>query len=368
MNHYQANNPKRQKLTPFEQEDQTSMKSDKGIAPSEHIISVERLKELLQCAIRIEHATIPPYLSALYSIKEGCNLQASAVIRSVVVEEMLHMILAANILNAIGGTPEMNTRQFMMSYPGPLPESDGKYDVRLLKFSKEAIRIFLKIEKPADSTMPQAYKYTSIGQFYLALRNGLIYCDQHCGGIFKNEHPERQVGPEHYYGSGGNIIKVHNLSDALLAIDEIVGQGEGVDGSINDPDDDLFSDDIEYAHYFRFNEIFQERFYQKGDTPQSGPSGKKLPVDWTAVRNMKPDITMSDYTKDSDLWHMAKDFNKQYKALLNNINAACNGQPQLLTKGIALMYDLKYRAIELMKIPLGYGELTAGPTFEYEED
>ena len=29
------------------------------------------------------------------------------------------------------------------------------------------------------------------------------------------------------------------------------------------------------------------------------------------------------------------------------------------------MYDLKHQAVELMKIPSGDGEMTAGPSFEY---
>ena len=67
----------------------------------------------LQGAIELEHSTIPPYLTALYSIKKGSNREAAAIIRSVVMEEMLHMTIAANTLNAIGGAPEINTSGFI---------------------------------------------------------------------------------------------------------------------------------------------------------------------------------------------------------------------------------------------------------------
>ena len=40
-------------------------------------------------------------MTALYSIKPGTNLDAVAVLRSVVVEEMLHITLVANLMNAI---------------------------------------------------------------------------------------------------------------------------------------------------------------------------------------------------------------------------------------------------------------------------
>src|ERR1700730_7630242 len=79
------------------------------------------LYDHLQGAIELEHSTIPPYLQALYSIKRGSNAIVADLIRSIVVEEMLHMTIAANVLNAIGGSPAINTPKFIPQYPGPLP-------------------------------------------------------------------------------------------------------------------------------------------------------------------------------------------------------------------------------------------------------
>src|SRR6266436_4197622 len=79
---------------------------------------MECLKSALQAAITLEFATIPPYLTALWSIKdELCPVAQS--IREVVHEEMLHMALACNMLASIGGKPGIN--RDLPSYPGPLP-------------------------------------------------------------------------------------------------------------------------------------------------------------------------------------------------------------------------------------------------------
>lgn len=51
-------------------------------------------------------------------------------------------------------------------------------------------------------------------------------------------------------------------------------------------------------------------------------------------------------------------------ALLDNIRDACNGRPELLMQGVPIMYELTYRAQELLNLPVGGGE-TAGPGFEY---
>ena len=79
------------------------------------------LYEFLQSAIELEHATIPAYLQALYSIKHDRNTVIASLIRSIIVEGMLHMTLAANLLNALEGKPVINKPWSIPVYPGPLP-------------------------------------------------------------------------------------------------------------------------------------------------------------------------------------------------------------------------------------------------------
>ncbi len=86
--------------------------------------------------------------------------------------------------------------------------------------------------------------------------------------------------PKHYYGSGGEAIPVHDLESAKNAIAEIVGQGEGIDDTIEDPDEKMFGQGIEYAHYFRFNKLHLEQLYHDFDTPKSGPTEDKIVVEW----------------------------------------------------------------------------------------
>jgi hypothetical protein len=113
--------------------------------------SLENLKKQLQMALQIEHTTIPPYLIALYSIVEGTNPEVEEILRTVVVEEMLHMVLVANILNSIGGQPQLNNIKFVPSYPVTLPILDGEslLTIQLLKFSPNALECFLAIERPS---------------------------------------------------------------------------------------------------------------------------------------------------------------------------------------------------------------------------
>ncbi len=335
------------------------------------IKTVKGLRQHLQTAIELEHSTIPPYLCALYSIQEGGNQDAAQVVRSVVMEEMLHMILASNVLNAIGGKPSINHSRFIPEYPTYLPHSNKSFLVNLEKFSPQAIDTFLDIERPAPpDAPPQANKYQTIGQFYEAIEQALIELSQK-DNIFTG-NPRRQVTPEFYYGGGGGIIAITDnknpriaLEKSLAALREIVGQGEGVHHSIFDGDHKLFGDEIEYAHYFRFNEIKEGRYYTKHDTPATGPTGKPFPVDWDKVYNMRPNPKMKDYPRGSEVREKAYRFNRIYMGLLNDMHTALNGRPDTLVNAVVRMYDLKYEAVELMKIPVGKDGATAGPSFEY---
>src|SRR4051794_33898240 len=109
---------------------------------------IDELKDLLTAAVKLELSTIPPYLCALYSIQPRGNNEAKLVIRSVVVEEMLHMVLAANVLNAIGGEPRVSGPDHAPRYPHELP--DGVV-MDLLPFAPESVEAFLKVENPGDT-------------------------------------------------------------------------------------------------------------------------------------------------------------------------------------------------------------------------
>lgn len=328
------------------------------------IKTVEGLRHHLQTAIELEHSTIPPYLCALYSIVNDKNIESTQIIKSVVMEEMLHLILAANVLNAIGGTPIVDKPNFIPEYPTYLPHSDKSFKVSLSKFSRDTVETFLKIEKPAEPCAePEPNHYQTIGQFYEAIEIALRELSEQ-ENIFTGD-PNRQITPEYYYGGGGEIVPVTDLDSALNALNEIIGQGEGINQTIFDGDHRIFGQEIEYAHYFRFNEIFQGQYYTNLDTPKSGPTGDPLNVDWQAVYNMQQNPKLDNYPKGSELWKKTLEFNKTYTSLLNGIHQALNGRPRLLLASVKGMYELKYQAIELMKTPIDASGITAGPSFEY---
>ena len=76
----------------------------------------EWVHEAVQIAIKLEFATIPPYLTALWSIKDSAAPAARSILE-IVLEEMLHMATMCNVLTAIGGTPRLSAPGGVPLYP-----------------------------------------------------------------------------------------------------------------------------------------------------------------------------------------------------------------------------------------------------------
>ncbi|MGN9788128.1 ferritin-like domain-containing protein [Nonomuraea sp. ZG12] len=330
------------------------------------IDTLDSLREHLQWAIELEHATLPPYLCALYSLDPERNPDAVEVLGGVFVEEMLHLALAANLLNAVGGRPRLDTPGMVPPHPRPLPHSD--IELSLLPFGPEALEMFLRIERPAPpGAPPEGDGYETIGQFYDAIEQSLRDLCERLGEqeVFCGD-PARQLSGAHFRHTAGNLFAVKDLESALGALEEIVEQGEGTArGEVWDGDQDIFHPDRdEVAHYYRFQELKLGRRYQRGDTPQSGPTGEPVTVDLAAARPMRPDPRLSDHAPGDPIRTAQEQFNATYCTLLNQLEQAFNGDPTMLGVATGTMYAVKAQAAALMELPDGNGTV-AGPTFEY---
>jgi hypothetical protein len=327
--------------------------------------TIPSLRDHLQAALAVEHATIPPYFTAWISLKDNTNLAAAEIIRSVMLEEMLHLTLAANLLNAVGGKPSLTHKGFVPRYPHRLPFSGDRFEIDIERFSKRAVRTFLAIERPEGRrAKPETRKFHTIAQFYAAIRGGIDeLCDRHGEKKVFSGKPARQIQADAYYGAG-SIIVVTGRDSAHRAIDEICEQGEGVHESVFDADHSITGADKEPAHYYRFQQLLKGRAYRKGDTPTTGPRGAKIDVDFKAVHPIRPNARARDYAKGSPVRGALEAFAQGYAQLLASLEAAYNGKPARLTEAIARMFALRDQARALMQTPSGHGKTTVGLDFQ----
>jgi len=346
------------------------MTPDGAVATRPSIDTIEDLRTHLQWAIELEHATLPPYLCALYSLDPKSNPDAYAVIGGVFVEEMLHLALAANVLNAVGGKPRIDSADLLPPFPRGLPHGDQSLSISLAPFDREALETLLQLERPAAPSAPaESDRYETIGQFYAAISDGLQRLCETLGEreVFSGD-PARQVTAEHVSHSAAGIVAVHDLASALAALVEIVDQGEGASsGEVWDGDRSVIDPArAEVAHYYRLLELKFGRRYQPGDTPESGPTGEVLVVDFDAVTPMRRNPRLDDHEEGHQIRVAQDGFNISYRTVLFLLDEAFNGNPKMLGDATRSMYALRTQAKALMTMPDGGGHV-AGPTFDYAE-
>ena len=224
------------------------------------INTVADLRTHLQWAIRVELTTIPTYLYAFYSIKDSRSA-AAIVFREIVIEEMLHVALASNLLVSVGGHPRFYDRNILPRYPGPVPHHTPGFTVNLERCSVDFVRdTCMAIERPEEpSAPPEDDSFETIGQFYMSIDAAFKTLSQDLGTeLFGANEPDRQLSegyvPE--ISDTGDLKIVTDLESALAAIQIIIEQGEGILGSHYDD-----ASKQEMAHYYRFERIVE------GDSP-----------------------------------------------------------------------------------------------------
>jgi hypothetical protein len=344
-----------------------TLKSGAPKKPRE-IPDAKSLRAHLQIALELELSTLPPYLTAQASIIDGTNIEAAGLIRSVMMEEMLHMILAANVLNAIGGDPVLAQKGVAPEYPATLPDSDGSFEVGLEPLTPDTIQTFMRIELPTPKKTPaKADGYATIGQFYAAIMEAIVRLAKK-GEIRFDHNPGRQVSPSDYYNGHGNVIAVTDSYSAIDAMKEIIHQGEGSDDTIFEGGHKVTGDGYELAHYYRFMEISLGRRFNKGDTPKSGPTGALLPVDWSSVKNMVGNPKRGWFTSDDPRGILMDQCNISWVMLLTELQKGFRGDKDGIKRAIPWMMKLKQQAQGLMNVPSGIAGTMLGPSFEWPEE
>jgi hypothetical protein len=347
----------------------TSALALRPINAQQPISTIEDLRAHLYHAAQLELSTIPLYLYAAYSIQTQSysqwapSVSAFRSIRSVVIEEMLHLSLARNLMIAIGGADEIRfyDQEFVPTYPSPMLHRIPTLMLSLEPCSETLMRkVFMPLELPAKTDAPpQPNEYHTIGQFYAAIKQGFETLDG--PELWQGNRPALQYASTYWnQDGGGSPIVVCDLQTALDAIKTIVEQGEGIDPHRAvvpldpvKPQPGL----SELSHYAKFRRI-AEGIDQIGTV-------------WPVRVNPRA----ADYP--SPARELAELFNAAYSYLLYMLDALFASSRQTIVPGqqsarygiertfVGAMNGLVFPIADLLvRQPLGDGT-NAAPTFEF---
>ncbi len=315
---------------------------------------------LVEAAIRLEHSTIPPYLTAWLTIPPDSNAEVAEIIRSVFLDEMLHMGLMANLLIALGGEPKFADPAFVPTYPDNLPFGIGHgLVINLRKCDRAQIDMFIAIERPetplvipeVDRLDLAAVRYDTIGEFYAALRDAVLRLDP---ASFATPRLDRQVDWDF---ESGQLAPIASADQAAAAIDLIRLQGEGAATP--------FDADGNAAHYYAFEQIAKRKKLNKTAAgPVFGPD--PLPFDAAAVIDMEENVAPDTYPAGSAQRLALDRFLGRYSNMLRRLEQAFTGNPDGFGMAVPAMRQMISAGRDLLALdsPTAPGK-KAGLTFHY---
>jgi hypothetical protein len=339
------------------------------------------LEESLQSAVKLEFATIPLYLAALWSIKDppqppsngpwppSTCYGAYAVLRGIAVEEMLHFGLVCNMLTTIRCVPDVAGA--VPSYPAVGLPGNVRPDlhVSLAGLTKPRVHdLFMQIEYPEypvpddpPPPTPPTDDYATIGALYDAI-----------AAAFQSVNPtvsgDKQLTAATFdnYGcigatTGGpeTLPALNSMSDVLAAIETIKEQGEGTSAGPDAPD---YNDEL--AHYYKFGSVYHEALYVQGPEGKWDYTGESIPFPEVALMQEVPKGGYPDPAPEVAQALVA--FDVAFTSVVNGLDAAWkSGKNDALNDAIGTMFGLGKLAEPLYELTVPGTEETYGPTFEY---
>jgi len=247
----------------------------------------ESLAYALSEAAELEHGLMCCYLYAAFSIGRRCEHrhpahQAAAIARwrteitDIARDEMVHLALVSNLLNAIGAAPHL----LRPNFPVAAGAHPAGIVVSLAPFSLATIQHFVFLERPEDvieregsgfahreyarighrgRLVPSGQDYETLGDLYRWIRDGFAHLVEVLGParVFVGD-PRLQMSSS-LLGLP-DIIEVVDLESAQRAIETIVTQGEGAPSCPG------------HSHYSRFSAIRRELEQVLGDDPGFAPA------------------------------------------------------------------------------------------------
>ncbi|MEI7987101.1 MAG: ferritin-like protein [Armatimonadota bacterium] len=313
------------------------------------------LRDSVQAAISLEFATIPPYLAAMWSVRDPTD-RVRSTIRGIVLEEMLHMGLACNLLAGLGGYPDFTAS--VPSYPGALPGSvHPSLVVKLSRLTPDQLSCFMEIEFPSNKPigLVDDPSFPTIGDFYSELLKA-----------FERINPplDRSRQREIWIASD-KLFVIESIEEVRRAIDTIRKQGEGSSESPEETEGEL-------AHYYQFREVFAgAEFVQDVTTQQWSHTGRviEFPQVWPMA-----DIPSGGYSDDAVHDNTVKglliEFDETYSEMLRQLESVWrdpnapfgnyeNGDP------VGTMLQLEQTAKSLMQKERPDQRGNYGPCFRY---
>jgi hypothetical protein len=310
----------------------------------------------LQAAMAFEHAAVPPYLTALFSLQGEANALVRAILHGIVIDKMQRMALCANVLNALGGHPMLAWAGFVPAYPAALPLDASGQLVGLRRFSPDLVRrVLMRIAMPASplEEPPAGSRQTGVRPYYTAILQRVRELGD---AAFTGDRARQFSDPVSF--SERDLFAVVDADSAVRALRVILEHREG-------PSPDPVGPHGEIAHHLRLEQILRGRRLVAA-APSAGVAFRGEPVTFDAsmVLAIVEDGRADDYAFESAVRGNVDEFNFVYRAMLVSLQGTFDGRPERFEEALSCMYSLSSIARAITAVEIDDG-VFASPTFEW---
>jgi len=302
----------------------------------------------LQVALAIELATLPPYLTAYWSVIHGGDT-AAKLIRSIYREEMWHVGRICNLIAGLKAHPSLVAQN--PTYPGPIPGGvQAGLQISLTALSTASAFTFMQIERPAFDPLARLMATdggdpTTIGEFYAAIIKAI---EVEKPTFF----PERQLDSD-------PVVPVSDYKGAIDSIRVIQEEGEGSEKSPQQPDGDN-------AHYYDFAAIHHRAKLRRQGDGTWAFNGDPIPMPATHPIG---EVPMGGYDPEKapdDVKKALLAFDGLWTSLLTHLEKTWAGDTAdevAFSDAVTSMQGLRKAAVALMVMPKGDGTGNYAPCF-----
>lgn len=181
--------------------------------------------------------------------------KSAALIMSVAIEEMLHMALSSNVKQSLFGAPDLYNSLSALDFPVDLPGHEPELPLPLMQFCPEWLVTALRVEsplpyKPDPNLKSKVVTFYTIGDFY-AMIEDCVRKNFSDPSAYNTTRPQLLPNRNYYFPNSintvyydrqhcphfasaddsGDLVHVRDMDTALHAMDIVVEQGEGHQGS-----------------------------------------------------------------------------------------------------------------------------------------
>ena len=214
------------------------------------LLTLPYLKELLQTAIEFEHATLPTYQTAYWSLKDGYNTKIRKMFNHIIQLKRVHVMLLGNLISALGRVPSFKHKTFHLNYPSLLPGGIiSKVVIPMQKMSLELIRdVLMKLEQPEQSTNHVKFQETIFSHMSMLYQNK---CKQVDGSLHCRHEAKGSESENSPYASIQNRKECERFIDIFLKSTVKHFERKGQNGPYVDPNDRrIFSYDSSSSAFY----------------------------------------------------------------------------------------------------------------------